>query len=182
MKKKLYKYAPPGVDIKTELKFMFGILICVIVVFSLWYSYNFSSAYEKLCADENFSKEYSSIHYDYRVLEPIVKPIMPDFLDIIDVMKMPHFFLFFSIGNFLFFSIYHYSVYYKGSKSVYLMRRLPNRSPMLRQIFVVPVISGCAYLVTLIVLFFVFIMCYLLFTPEDCLLINQWEKIWRELI
>lgn len=72
----------------------------------------------------------------------------------------------------------HYFYYFQGSKSIYLMKRLPRKSELWRRCLALPAVIvvfslGMAFLLTLIYFFI-----YMRVTPQDCLTANQWAKLW----
>ncbi len=79
-------------------------------------------------------------------------------------------------------AIPHYRYFYKGSKSIYLMRRLPSRWELHKRCLAMPllvVILASAAALLLKCLFFVL---YLLFTPEGCLPPDAMQQFWRILL
>ena len=65
-----------------------------------------------------------------------------------------------------------------GSKSIYLMKRLPNRWELWRRCLTVPfltVIAAILFWFLMIVLYYFY---YVWKTPEACLAPDQWAKIW----
>ncbi len=77
------------------------------------------------------------------------------------------------------FVIYHYAYYHRGSKSIYLMKRLPNRWEIHRRAWSYPlfVIGLCA--ICVFVLFWLFFGLYLWITPNACLVPGQLYRLWR---
>ena len=69
----------------------------------------------------------------------------------------------------LLFSIYHYLYHFQDSKSIYLMRRLPNRWELSRRCLTLPVAVAVLSLVAAVVLLGFYFGIYLLFTPKGCL-------------
>ena len=100
---------------------------------------------------------------------------MPDFAEIF--VRFPIGFAILAVCM-LGFVIYHYVYYYRGSKSIYLMRRLPNRFEIHRRAWTYPlcVILLCGVCVT--VLFWLFFGLYLWITPDACLVSGQLARIW----
>ena len=75
--------------------------------------------------------------------------------------------------------IRNYLYYYQGSKSIYLMRRLPNRMELHRRAWVLPLLAIAATLFfTFVVLVFYFEV-YMIVTPGECITPGQWQNIWR---
>ena len=102
--------------------------------------------------------------------------IMPDFTEILDRSLWG--FLVAIIAALALIGV-HYACHYQDSKSIYTMRRLPNRWELHRRCLTLPLYFAavCAVLAALLlVLYFVL---YMLATPAQCLTPDQWQKIWR---
>lgn len=69
----------------------------------------------------------------------------------------------------------NYSNFRNGSKSVYLMRRLPDRWEYHRRCLALPLMTILAGLVSIPILIGLFYAIYLHATPEQCLQPDQWE-------
>lgn len=72
-----------------------------------------------------------------------------------------------------------YYVYYRqGSKSIYLMKRLPNRGEIHKRALVLPIAAvlccaAAAFLITML-----YFTLYMLGTPAVCIQPGQWGKLW----
>lgn len=102
--------------------------------------------------------------------------MMPDFVELLD-----HVFLGFLLlaAAMLGFIAAHYAYHWQGSRSIYLMRRLPDRFELHRRCLTVPfcmmlVCAGCAF-----VLLLLYFAVYMVFTPSECVRPDQWYRIWR---
>lgn len=71
----------------------------------------------------------------------------------------------------------HYAHHHSGSKSVYLMRRLPDRWEFHRRCITAPLVSVIITIVIAAILFFAFYAAYMLLTPEDKLRPDQLEQL-----
>ncbi len=116
--------------------------------------------------------------YQYRAGKRILDASrkMPDFAEIFQ--RFPIGFAILAVCM-LGFIVYHYVYYYRGSKSIYLMRRLPDRWEIHRRAWSYPlcVILLCALCV--VVLFWLYFGLYLWITPNECLVPGQLYRIWR---
>jgi len=72
-----------------------------------------------------------------------------------------------------------YRYYHQDSKSIYLMRRLPDRAELHRSCLVQPLLRVALVLVVMAVLLLIFYTVYMNQVPEECLQPNQWQKLWR---
>lgn len=75
----------------------------------------------------------------------------------------------------------YYVLYHRqgGSRTDYLMRRLPDRWEYLRRCLALPVLGCGAALVLLGVLWTLYFWMYLHFTPAGCIPPEQWTGVWR---
>lgn len=99
-----------------------------------------------------------------------------------------------SISAFWFLSIlvlllglYHWFYHYQSSKSIYLMRRLPQRFELLKRCITFPLIAALLFAVSAVLLTLIYFALYLLFTPDGCLPSDPWQGffnalLWRKLI
>lgn len=74
---------------------------------------------------------------------------------------------------------YHYFYHYQGSKSIYLMRRLPDRWELLRRCVSLPVAVAAFMLLIAVLLLFLYYGIYCLATPEGCMRPRQWQILWN---
>ena len=77
------------------------------------------------------------------------------------------------------FVVYHYVYYYRGSKSIYLMRRLPDRWEIHRRAWSYPLCVTLVCILCVVVLFWLYFGLYLWITPNECLVPGQLYRIWR---
>ncbi len=117
------------------------------------------------------------IEFDKKTLIPNAK--MTDFYLIIDGV-----FDGFIIAAFIFIFLacYHYIYHGRDSKSIYTMKRLPNKYELHIRCLTVPLIGIvlCAVLsAALLVLFYHY---YMSNTPAECLFPDQWERLWTEIL
>lgn len=162
-KKKFADLVPVGINASAEKN---GLLWGYIAsaVFSLVYLIGLSQDYNDLF-------EYPK---NKRILIP--GAIMPDFKDILGVSLYG--FLILAIAM-IPLAIYHYSYHFQGSKSIYLMKRLPDRHELAKRCFTVPLIVGITALATAFLLLVIYYNIYLAVTPEECLSPDQWQKLWK---
>ncbi len=66
----------------------------------------------------------------------------------------------------------------RGSRSDYLMRRLPNRWELARRSYALPLLLILATLVTMALLLAIYYAVYLALTPPECLQPDQLSKLW----
>lgn len=71
----------------------------------------------------------------------------------------------------------NYRYHLTGSKSIYLMRRLPQKNVMLKRCLIVPVAVVLLSLVTAFLLLMTYYWIYCTITPKQCLAPAQWQKL-----
>ncbi len=148
-------YAPMGFPIRQEINlFGFG-LGASFSYFTITFLSRFSTARNAL---------YEFTFTGKRILIEGAK--MPDFSLIIR----------YSYGGFVLVSIfalaailYHYLYHKQGSKSIYLMRRLPDRWELHKRCFTIPCLVILASILCALFLILLFYIVYLTFTPNGCL-------------
>lgn len=79
-------------------------------------------------------------------------------------------------------SIYLYSLYHQGSKSIYLMKRLPNSFERHRRALTLPIVLCALFIALATVSLLVNFGLYMLITPDECIKPLQWQKLWRSLL
>lgn len=79
----------------------------------------------------------------------------------------------------LVFAVYFFSCFYQGSKSVYLMRRLPNRGEMALRSLTLPVAGAVLCLLSALLLRLLFHTAYCIFVPANLLPAQPWQVFWR---
>ena len=162
-KPNLSRYAPLGMSLKAELG-LFCAGMSYSVIFSLLFLVHYMDARSDLFV----------WHLDERKL--LEGAVMPDFVTLLD--DEFHGFLIVGLGMLLF-AVYHYFYHYQESKSVYLMRRLPDKWEWHRRCLTLPLAAIVICLLTALVLFFLFFGVYMICTPQECLAPGQWQKLWR---
>lgn len=156
-------YTPVGIDYEQEVKW-----ICIGLILSTLYSFGFLFS---------LSQEYSAL-FTNNFPNPVLRKgaIMPDFVELFG-----HYWIGFLIVSLCMVAllIHHYAYHYQDSKSIYLMRRLPNRWELLKRCAALPLFSVAVSFLMGFLLLFIYFGIYLLVTPEACLAPDQWHKIWH---
>lgn len=165
----LRRYAPPGLELAMEGQMLFGGLL-LSLLFSLSFLFRYS---------ENYNDLYYWKEGTERVRVWIEGAIMPDF-----VVILGHALTGFWITATVMLSLIavHYGYHHQGSKSVYLMRRLPDRWERHRRCLTLPILAALLALACGFVMLHLYFLLYMSVTPEQCLTPCQWRKIWRELL
>lgn len=160
----LTRWAPPGFNLRPEKQFFVTGMACAVL-----YSFMFFIRYGNARSDL-FGYSHGS---NIRILLP--DAVMPDFY-----LLLEHYWAGLAVLAMCMLAliVYHYVYHWQGSKSIYLMRRLPNRFELHRRCLTLPLIAILICLLTAIILLLLFYGTYIAFTPKECLMPDQWKKLW----
>ena len=157
-----YSWAPPGYDTTTERRFFFTVLP-VSALWSLIYFDHFRNAEASL--------------YEWIGETKVLKAgaSMPDFYTLLEYVFVG--FAILAVGM-LALMVARYNYHHRGSKAVYLMKRLPNRYELHRRCLVQPLLAIGAGVILAAILLLLYYRHYLTATPAEVLTPHQWQKIW----
>lgn len=148
-------YFPIGYDYQAEINllkiWLIGSIIC-----SFSFFYRYYQAYRMLYIYDSFLNRW--------VLRENVW--IEKFIVLSDGIFRGFFIGFLLLGVL---AVFHYRFYYQGSKSIYLMKRLPDRWFCLKSCVAVPVAAGGLFLGVMAFLYFIYFVFYIWFTPKECL-------------
>lgn len=77
------------------------------------------------------------------------------------------------------FAVWHYAYHWQGTKSIYLMRRLPRRWELHRRCLALPALELAACTVCVLVLFWLYFGLYVWLTPDPLYVPGQLAGLWR---
>lgn len=156
-------FAPPGIGTDKELSGFIGGLMGAWVL-SLRFIKNYSEARALLYHDPGTK----------RVL--IEGAVMTDFSILLgdSLISFQVFAVFF-----LSVVVWHYLCYRQGSKSIYLMKRLPSRWEIHKRAWTLPLLAVAATVATAFVVMLFYYWIYMVATPKQCIAPGQWQNIWR---
>ena len=157
---------PPGFNYLSELKAV-AFAFCASILFSLISFFTEYSAEKRAL--------YIQIGTDMILDE---SRVMPDFINVLGGSLRILFIL--AALAFIITSTIHYVYYHTGSKSIYLMRRLPNRYEQHRRHLLFSLIYALIFVLAAAILLLIYYSVYINNTPEACLTPNQWQKIWQD--
>lgn len=156
------RQVPPGLDWWTEIKWA----VSGLVVGTLWslaaFYYQFSNACQQL---------YNWVGGRRVLVESRTIASFPELLH----LTMAGFLLGMALTVPL--ACYHYAYHYLGSRSIYLMRRLPQRWELWRRCLTVPVLLAVICLAAIELLTFLHFLIFLLLTPAPCLPNEPWRQL-----
>ena len=127
-----------------------------------------------------FRSAYDMLFYRWNTLRSL-RPgaVMPDFGSLLGR----------SLAGFLVVALcmiglaaYHYAYHYQDSKSIYLMRRLPQRWELLRRCAAAPLLCAAASFLLAFLVLLLYFWFYLAVSPEGCVVPGQWARLWPHLI
>ena len=156
----LTHYLPLGIDEKKECK-TYGIILALAAGFSLVFFIRLSVKYQVL------------FEWDYKTGTNLLRENaqMPLYTEILRGALNGLYGL--AIASLLGI-LRNYASFWQGSKSIYLMRRLPDRFELHRRCLVLPIAEAVISLLAAVILFFLYYAIYIAVTPEQCLIPNQW--------
>ena len=96
---------------------------------------------------------------------------MPAFFELLDKALLGYLVL--SVGMVVM-AVYSYSYFYQGSRSIYLMRRLPNRFELPRRCLTLPVAAILICMLAALGNGVLYYGIYRLLTPVECLPAGLW--------
>ena len=161
------RYAPPGADLRPQRR-----VLLLGMVFSLLYSLGF--VYR--CIDARAGLYVYNASSGVHVLRE--GAVMPDFFRVLDGALLGFGLLAILM---LGFCIVYYAYHRQGSRSIYLMRRLPNRWELHRRCLSLPLLGAAVCILAAALLLPLYYGVYCLATPAQCFRPGQWEMIWRVL-
>ena len=157
------RYAPPGMELR-QMRYYWISGMVLAFLSSVW-------------------MYFSELGYYVRMAKGLYTPVygaafdgVPDFVDVLGSSLV--FFPLYALGSILF-VIYHYSYHFKGSKSIYLMRRLPDRWELHRRCLTLPIAMAVFFLLMGFVMLLLFFWAYFAAVPAQYIQPDQWAKIWR---
>lgn len=80
---------------------------------------------------------------------------------------------------FLAVSLYHYAYHWQGSRSIYTMRRLPDRWELHRRCLTLPVLGALACVLAAFLVLALYFGIYMATVPDVCRAPGQWQRLWR---
>lgn len=162
--KRIDSVAPPGIGTDWEIKGYLTGLVLFVIMSAIDFIGNYNEAYSDL------------YHWLFGRQVMIAGAVMPDFVAILDD-SLRGFFLYCFLM--LAVVVWHYLYYYNGPKSIYLMKRLPNRLEIHKRAWVLPLLGVAATLLAAFVMLVIYFEIYMIVTPKQCITPGQWSKIWR---
>ena len=150
------KYTPPGIEFTKQMT------ICLTGI-SAAFGWSWSFLVKYLTArGELFERTMTGL---------VVRDgaMMQDFWNLVheDMDSLDGFLVFYLVMIGL--MVYHYLYYYQGSKSIYLMQRLPDRWEIHRRNVTLPLVAIVLGILTEIVVLLLYYAIYMMCTPAQCL-------------
>ncbi len=166
MRKFLLHHTPPGIEIGRELR-IFGLGALLAALYSCFFFGRYKDAYDHLFYYVG-KERYLADGAQMAPFGELLGTSLAGFVVLALVM--------------LCFVLYHYAYFRQGSRSVYLMKRLPQRGEYLRRIWTVPVLLALAALLLGVLFGGIYLLYYLHRTPQECLPEQIWQEAGRVLL
>lgn len=159
------KLAPPGINLHSEF-----MTWCAGLVLALLYSMRFMIAFGNERSDMYWYDSVTGVRYITKGF------VMPDFAELAEGSLYGFFFVAVCV---LFAAVYHCTYYSSnGSRALYLVKRLPDRSYLLKTCVTLPLLAAIATLLIAFIVLLANFGLYMLLTPEECLRAGQWARLW----
>ncbi len=166
MTAELKKIIPVGFNLKSEI-WIFASALAVGICRALLFFQVYLNEYNRLF----------EIEFDKRVL--ITGRKMSDLYEITDGV-FDGFII--AIFIFVFLACYHYIYHGRDSKSIYTMKRLPNKYELHRRCLAAPLIGITLCIILSLTFLLIFYHYYMTKTPAECLFPDQWERLWTDIL
>ena len=161
----LARWVPMGLKGETELKGLaWGGVVSLLYSLTFWL--NFSDAYNEL---------FQYVGNQRVLMEDARMPLFAELLA--ESRPMAGFWI--TAACMAALAVWHYAYHYQGSRSIYLMRRLPSRWELWRRCLALPAAGAVCALLLAALLLLCYFGLYLLLTPRPCLQPGQWAGLGR---
>ncbi len=161
-KSELSRLAPPGLALRPELR-LFGAGLALAAAGSCSFLLRYGSS-------------RNALYYAAGAKRQLIQgAMMPDFVQLLGRALWGFGALALLCAAL---AVWHYAYHHVGSKSVYTMRRLPQRWERHRRCLTLPAIGLALSLLCALSLLLIYYAIYMLATPQACLRPGQWQKIW----
>ncbi len=162
--RRLNNLTPLGIEAKKEIKLITAWLI-VAVLYSIPVIFRYRNLYNGLFWSTG---TYTKTLIPYATMVPMNQVLGTHMIGFV-------FMVFYMIGL----AVFHYAYHHQGSKSIYLMKRLPDKNEFHRRCLTLPLLGIVVAIITGLLLFFIYLSIYLLVTPEQCIVDGYLQNIWR---
>ena len=158
----MVRQVPPGLNWWTEVKWA----VSGLVVGTLWsmvaFSYQFSNACNRLYEWAGGQQ----VLVESRTISPFPGLLTHAMVGLLLAMALT-----------VPLAVYHYACHYLGSRSIYLMRRLPDGWELWRRCLTVPALLAVLCLGAIELLTILYFLVFLLLTPPPCLPAEPWRQL-----
>lgn len=161
---RLSRLVPPGFSLRFELQFFLTGLVCSALYSSL-YLLRLYHAWQNLFACGTDNKYVLRSDAEMLPFADLLEDSLSWFA-VLAVMAAV-----FAVG--------HYAYHWQGSRSIYLMRRLPDGRALHRRCLALPALELAACAVCALALFWLYFGLYVWVTPDQLYVPGQLAGLWR---
>ena len=167
MKKRfdLRRLTPPGLSAKLESSWAAALLVPIL----LWHAVYWIALLH--------ARNDLFLTVDGKA-ELIPNAVMPDFCELVRGAYNGFAILFLFL---ICLAFYHYTFFFRRSRSIYLMKRLPQKGELIYRCTALPALLLLASLALMGILFLSDFGLYQMATPKECMTGGQWQKLWTAL-
>lgn len=160
-------YLPLGFEWKYERRLFIGGIILSVLYGSLFF----------IRLDNAWGQLFELVWKDGKIVRNGVMEgaVMRDFVDLLHNALFGFLIVGLCMAAFV---VIHYVHHYQGSKSIYVMKRLPDKWELHRRCVTLPLIGIVICLVTAFLFLLLCYGVYMKVTPPECIVGNQWQKLW----
>ena len=151
------EWFPPGYEYDREIR-MIVVWLIASIVYSLRYLTCYYGEYQDLFIYVNVSGVPQRILAEGRKIAPFR-----------DILGYHLYGLVIAVIFLLVFAVLHYCYYFQDSRSIFLVRRLPDRWYVIRTCIVAPAVGILVSLLCMVSLWLIYYEVYMLMTPKECL-------------
>lgn len=164
---RLDRMVPPGFDWAAELKWLrIGLILCIALSVFLFFARYWNGVAQLYETDWASGEKVLRANARLDSFSQVMSGTMVGFSFLTLVI--------------LLLTVYHYLYYYRDSKSIYVMKRLPKRFELHRRSISLPLASIAVCLCTVLLLIIIYYGLYHLMAPRGCeIWPGQWDSFWQ---
>ncbi|MCF0137472.1 MAG: hypothetical protein HUJ66_03805 [Oscillospiraceae bacterium] len=163
LKHKLTKLIPPGANLRSELKEVCAAL-CIQAALSLGFLFRYYDAVDSLYI------------YSFGMRMLITDAVIENVGNLLEHCLIGFWVV---VGFCVILTAAHYMSFYRETKSIYLMKRLPETIELHKRCLTLPVLGILAGIILSVLLVCIYVLIYYIATPSQCLPGHISINLWR---